>query len=208
MAPRIIFTTSLLLATALATPETVELQDLVQLVLETDVGASEHDNEVYFTGATIAYNETSHVITDGQPYSGVTTSGDDMDVHAGRKGSEEPAGAFTQGLGLLNVIGLNALDQMPKDLNFVVLGEMTFEFPTGNSFTCPDFRVGQGHSGFSNNWWIGSTDCTSIPTTHQLTCCCGNKRCNASLAPGTSNWAVEIRQGNSDNDYLVYEYTN
>ena len=211
MAHRLIYTTNLLLATALANtvnPETVEMQDLVQLVLETDVGASEHDNDVHFSGADIAFNETSHVITSGQPYSGVTTAGDDMDVHAGRKGSEEPASAFTMGLGITNVIGLNALDQMPKDLNFVVIGDMTFNFSSGNSFTCPEFRVGQGHSGFSNNWWVGSSDCYSVPTTHQLTCCCGNSRCNASVAPGGSNYAVEIRQGDDDSDFKVYEWTN
>ena len=110
MAHRLIFTTSLLLASALATPETVELQDFVQLVLETNVGASEHDNDVHFPGSDITFSETSHVITSGQPYSGVTTAGNDMDVHAGRKGSEEPASAFTMGLGITNVLGLSALD--------------------------------------------------------------------------------------------------
>ena len=44
---------------------------------------SEHDNHVSFKNTELTWSEEGHSITDGQPYDGVTISGDDMNVHAG-----------------------------------------------------------------------------------------------------------------------------
>ena len=118
-----------------------------------------------------------------------------MTIQAGRKGSTGPAATFAQGLQLTNVIGLDTawphLTQMPKDLNFVVYGDMTFNIGD-KSYTFPDFRVAQGHHGTKNNWWLGSSDCAIIPETHQYTCCCGNRMCNSSIlpTPGSTNYAI------------------
>ena len=68
-----------------------------------------------------------------------------MTIKAGRKGSSGPAATFAQGLSLTNAIGLDTawphITAMPKDLNFVVYGNMVFNIGS-ESFTCPDFRVG------------------------------------------------------------------
>ena len=92
-----------------------------------------------------------------------------MDVIAGRKGSPGVAAAFTVGLGVTNMIGLETLDTMPNQMNFVVAGELTFYMPSGNQFTCGDgdMRIGQGNSGgVSNNWWLASADCSIVPLSH------------------------------------------
>ena len=73
----------------------------------------------------------------------MTTSNDDMDVHAGRHGSSEPAAVFASGLAVTNAMGNDvAFNLMPEELNFVVYGNMTFQFNDGTSYTCKDFRVG------------------------------------------------------------------
>ena len=67
-------------------------------------------------------------------------------------------------------MGLDQFDQMPDELNFAMSGYMTFMFDNGQSFTCEDFRVGQGSYGnlFSNhnNWWVGSSDCVGASGSH------------------------------------------
>jgi hypothetical protein len=133
-----------------------------------------HDNHVFFTGPdSFSFSMTGHSITSGQPFDGVSISGNDMVVKAGRHGSSGPAEDFKAGLQFLNTIGLDtALDQMPGTLNFAIWGDATFKFGS-KSVTCKDFKIGQGHEGFSNNWWSGASYCISVPTTHQMTCACG-----------------------------------
>ena len=140
----------------------------------------------------------SHDITSGQPFDGVTFSGDTMDVKAGRHGSGAPAATFMAGVSVQNIMGLDVtLNMSPEALNFVVLGDMKFTFEDGSSYTCPDFRVAQGHSVTSNNWWVGSKDCMHVPETHQIKCCCGASHlCN----PVLDNYGISITAG--DNDHM------
>merc|ERR1712154_213406 len=53
-----------------------------------------------------------------------------------------------------------------------------------------------------NNWWIGSSDCASVPTGSQLTCCCGAKLCKG----GHGNYAVSITPGSGTHEFFV-EYS-
>ena len=41
------------------------------------------------------------------------------------------------------------------------------------AYDCKDFRVGQGHHGFDNNWWVGSSECVTIPDSEVYKCKCG-----------------------------------
>ena len=53
----------------------------------------------------------------------VSSSGDMLDVVAGRHESNPPAAAFSVGLSVANILGLKApISTIPKDLNFVVSG--------------------------------------------------------------------------------------
>merc|ERR1712086_602468 len=57
-------------------------------------------------------------------------------------------------------------------LNFVVYGTMSFTIGD-KTYDCKDFRVGQGHHGFDNNWWVGSSECVTIPDSEVYKCKCG-----------------------------------
>ena len=57
----------------------------------------------------------------------MSTEGEKMTVRAGRHKSADPAAVFADGLGVTNVMGLEVdFDLMPKELNFVVYGNITF----------------------------------------------------------------------------------
>ena len=106
------------------------------------IEVSEHDNYVEFQGADIEYEFKDYDISSGQPFDGVTSKNDTMDIKAGRHGSGGPAATFMAGVSVQNVMGLGVeLDMTPAALNFVVLGDMKFTFKDGSEFTCPDFRV-------------------------------------------------------------------
>ena len=55
---------------------------------------------------SVQFHETSHSITQGQPYEGVFTLGYYLDVRAGRHGSEEVARDFNAGISPDNALGL------------------------------------------------------------------------------------------------------
>ena len=97
-----------------------------------------------FRNTIIDYYWRTWSITDGQPIESVLASSPDtLDVVAGRKSSVEPAAAFTMGLAVTNLLGLNSpLSAAPKELNFAVFGEMNFYMPDGTHLLCPDFRIG------------------------------------------------------------------
>jgi len=49
-------------------------------------------------------------------------------------------------------------------------------------------KLGQGHHGFDNNWWIGDKWCSTLPTTGQFACdLCG----------------VQFFAGNNDHEFVV-----
>jgi len=168
-------------------------------VASDSVAATLHDNWVYFANSdAVQFTELGHSITDGQHYAGTHTNGMAVDVVAGRKGSPKPAAVFKSGITALQMLGLNADAIAPKELNFVTYGTMTFTIG-GKRFTCPDFRLAQGHNTGQNNWWIGSSDCASVPKGSQLSCCCGAKLCKG----GQGNYAISITPG-STGDHVFY----
>ena len=138
----------------------------------------EHDNWVYFEGngtLTANFSVDHYAITKGQPYGGVTQSGNGIKVSAGRHGSEECAAAFVDGVILVNLLATkNMIDMLPHELNFGIFGNLTLR--TGNkSVTCQNFRIAQGHYGTTNNWWMGAPYCITAPTTQKMTCYCPQK---------------------------------
>jgi len=183
--------------------------------------AEVHDNDVVFAGgsdSSIEFGIEGHTITGGQSFDGVTFHGNAMTIKAGRKGSTGPAATFSQGLDVTNVLGLHTnavLTFFPKELNFVVWGDMTFKLASG-SYTCPNFRVGQGSSRehglhHFNNWWVSSDDCISFPKSNTLTCCCGNYWCSPSLlsiTPFNNKFAIVITPGDDDHTFTVRPYAN
>ncbi len=165
-------------------------------------GVEVHDNYVDFDGVTAVSFELEHYsISSGQPFDGVSASGPQtLDVRAGRHGSSGPAADFGAGLDILNVMGLKTawphLTMLPDDLNFAVFGNLTLEFtdPDDNSTTvtstCTRVRLGQGHHGTDNNWWLGDNECITVPDSERLTC--------ASCHPG-----VEFFAGDDDHSFQV-----
>lgn len=121
-----------------------------------------HANEVYFAMPGVqgfAFKETSHEVTKGQPYAGVTSKVDKpgtgvIVVNAGRKGSEAVATWFMKNVGSGQTLACDSKGSAPSDLNFAVLGTLTLELE-GKSIVCEDVLIGQGHFGVNNNWWMG-----------------------------------------------------
>ena len=68
------------------------------------VDATSHDNVVTFSGCdTVTFQMTTYSISSGQPFGGVTGSGNSLHVQAGRHGSAQPAAAFCDSLSILQV---------------------------------------------------------------------------------------------------------
>jgi hypothetical protein len=102
-----------------------------------------------------SFEVTAHSITDGQPYEGVTVSGDKIVVNAGRKGSTTVADWFKSTAKNGLVIACDTFDSYPSDLNFAVYGTLTFDF-AGKTFVVKDMLLAQGSNARSrNNWWLG-----------------------------------------------------
>merc|ERR1712070_52999 len=143
------------------------------------------------------FTEEGHTITSGQPYDGAHMNGNDMDIKAGRHDSSAPAATYAQGLNVINMMGLSTawphLTLAPSKLNFVTYGTAIFHID-GKSYKCEDFRVGQGHSGTDNNWWIGSSKCFTIPDSGIFKCKCG------SLLPPPLGGNLQFHPG--DNDHM------
>ena len=160
-----------------------------------------HDNYVWFDGvSSVQFKETSHSITDGQPYGGVSSVGEGLDVMAGRHESSEVADDFNAGITGENALGLyTSSDSLPEELNFEVVGTLSLEFDatTGESWTidCHEIRLAQGHYFDMNNWWLAGTNC--VLDGRSLKCPCGDS--NVSFedrgAPsGASNSQAKQRQ--------------
>ena len=129
---------------------------------------------------SVQFDETSHSITQGQPYEGVFTLGYYLDVRAGRHESAEVARDFNAGLTPDNAWGLNTWDldtPLPSQLNFAVFGTMSVTIDN-TTRVCPEMRMAQGHAAMINNWWIAGTKChqQKKDTTCEsgLTCPCGH----------------------------------
>jgi hypothetical protein len=134
-----------------------------------------HDNYVYFNSdepVSVAFSMDYYALTNGQPWGGVSTSGNSILVRAGRHDSPEVAALFENGTSFLNMLATeHVLDTEPEDLNFAIFGSISFTI--GNrSANCTDFRVAQGHELFTNNWWLASPACLATPLSDNMVCTC------------------------------------
>ncbi|MDP2722781.1 MAG: hypothetical protein Q8O72_08490 [Bacteroidales bacterium] len=121
------------------------------------VDVTRHDNylEIWpeqFSPA-ISYSwDGNYSITSGQPWSGVTSGashgGLQLLVKAGRKGSDHVSNWFDSNVSNA-ACTINSISPLPYELNFAFTGTITIN---GNNYPV---TIGQGHSGASNNWWIG-----------------------------------------------------
>ena len=121
---------------------------------------------------SVQFDETSHSITQGQPYEGVSSvDGYKLDVRAGRHGSEEVAQDFNAGITLNNAVGAGASkhDHLPAELNFAVFGNLSVTID-GATRACQEMRIAQGHRPLENNWWIAGTKCSQQD--YELRCPC------------------------------------
>ena len=122
---------------------------------------------------SVQFHETSHSITQGQPYEGVFTLGYYLDVRAGRHESEEVAHDFNAGITPDNAWGLLSRAVLPRELNFAVFGNMSVTIDDATR-VCTDMRLAQGHAGTENNWWIAGTKCHHQNGDTGLTCPCSH----------------------------------
>ena len=123
------------------------------------------DNYVYFwqykkgyAVQSVQFNETSHAITQGQPYEGVSALGYYLDVRAGRHESEEVARDFNAGLTSDNAFCQDPGTTLPSELNFAVFGTLSVTIDDATR-VCPEMRIAQGHVVGENPWWIAGTKC-------------------------------------------------
>ena len=112
---------------------------------------------------SVQFDETSHSITQGQPYEGVSSvDGHTLDVRAGRHGSEEVAQDFRAGITGNNALGERTSFRdppLPAELNFAVFGNLSMTID-GATRACQEMRIAQGHAIAKNNWWIAGTKCS------------------------------------------------
>jgi hypothetical protein len=127
-------------------------------------------NHFYLQGASIkSCTQLSYSITSGQPYGGLSCSGDTITIMAGRDNSKGVATSFESGLTGGNMFCSDgSCGSMPDKLNFFVTMDLTIEVG-GQELTLKSLRVGQGHYTFTNNWWIGGPQCISNGKTLQCT---------------------------------------
>lgn len=126
-----------------------------------DPGTEQHDNAVIFNGAAgnaiigIDFEPTQCAVSAGQPFGGIVTDGKgtQMLIKAGRHKTAAVAAAFKQGMDELQALESGGtLDLLPEELNFAVMGMITFKFQSGAVKRCANFRVAQGSDAFRNNW--------------------------------------------------------
>ena len=157
--------------------------------------------EAQYAVQSVRFHETSHSITQGQPYEGVFTLGYYLDVRAGRHESEEVAHDFNAGISPDNALGLATSAQeppLPAELNFAVFGTMSVTIDDATR-VCPEMRIAQdhapvqsaslgrrGHANVENNWWIAGTKC--YRQNYGLRCSCGHT--NVTFSPG--NWEYDF----------------
>jgi hypothetical protein len=124
---------------------------------------STHDNKVFFAMPGLqgfTFTETSHSVTKGQPYGGVTSKVEKKGqglivVNAGRSGSTGVATWFMANVAAGQTLVCDSKGSAPNQLNFAVLGTLTLELTGQAPIVCEDVLVAQGHFGVNNNWWMG-----------------------------------------------------
>ena len=134
------------------------------------------DNYVYFIhdlnkpNVQVQLNETSHSVTQGQPYEGVFTLGYYLDVRTGCHESSEVADDFNAGITGENGLGLYTIsDSLPEELNFEGFGILSVTIDD-TARVCPEMRIAQDHYPGMNKG--GLVDCRHfVPAIHQLWPC-------------------------------------
>jgi hypothetical protein len=122
-----------------------------------------HANDVFFAMPGLqgfTFTETSHSVTEGQPYKPGTSRVDKpgqgiIVVNAGRSKSEDVATWFMENVGSGQTVVCDSKKSLPEKLNFAVLGTLTLELKGQSPIVCEDVLIGQGHFGANNNWWVG-----------------------------------------------------
>jgi len=92
---------------------------------------------------------------------------------------------------------LAPVDSMPANLNFVGVGTLHLSVSSDgatHNLSCDDVRIGQGHTGSSNNWWFASSNCD-----------CRSGRCICQSP--TEKFTVEAGPGDNDNTFKVAVYS-
>jgi hypothetical protein len=93
-------------------------------------------------------------IFDGQHYTNLVFS-------VGRKGSSDVADWWSARVPEKK----NSFGHYPDGLNFAFGGKLSFNIVVDgvpDTLVINNFFMGQGHAGFSNNWWIGGPTCDLI----------------------------------------------
>jgi hypothetical protein len=131
---------------------------------EESLDVSEHDNWVVFIpmdgSPTLSFTLTGHVITSGQPWSGVVTGSQGgswaLDAKAGRHNSSGCASWFHNRCSNADCCNWpSGCNPWPDELNFAFTGTLTID---GTAY---NITIGQGSDGIHNNWWFGGPGWTS-----------------------------------------------
>jgi hypothetical protein len=101
--------------------------------------------------AEIVLTRTS--IVDGQVRNWTGNNGG-MTFSVGRSGSSDVATWWKARIR----VDQNTFGHDPDALNFAFGGTLVLTLSTG-TFTIPGIYIAQGHSGTSNNWWLGGEPC-------------------------------------------------
>ena len=154
-----------------------------------------HDNYIYFEKSffnpvqSVQFHETSHSISDGQPYEGVFTLGHYLDVRAGRHETAEVAQYFNAGITPDNALGFLISESdptLPSELNFAISGNLSVAMDINTTGVCTEMKIAQGDHPAVNNWWIAGTKC--YHNSAGLECPCGNYNVTFSVPDGVTDF--------------------
>jgi hypothetical protein len=169
----------------------VAIIPLVAVANFSQAGTPDNKVDFKFKDSTLEYfkydfikDEKNYKITIGQTFDGVSssihkTNEGQVVVSAGRKGSVPPADWFKHQVtgGATSVMHCAAGGNTPNELNFAVIGDMTFlartkehGFDVERYVTCNNIVLGQGNTGSKNNWWAGSSKMTGSDNNYKQSC--------------------------------------
>lgn len=150
---------------------------------------------------SLAYTETSHSVTEGQPYDGVTTKIGKPSVYgvltvkAGRKTSKTVAEWFRKQVANGSAVGFYDKNLLPKELNFAVAGTLSVK-ADGHSAVCDNVVFAQGKHGAFNDWWVGGPNLSNTHTGSQLIQTC-------KMTGSATSAAVLIQPAGSSESFTV-----
>ncbi|MBL4703439.1 MAG: hypothetical protein JKY54_02900 [Flavobacteriales bacterium] len=134
-----------------------DIQEVSQL-------SGEHDNEFKLEIPdenidSIGFKLNDATVTIGQPFGGVETKVEAgqgiINVIAGRSKSDRVATWFNSKLGKGSCISSFAITDTPSELNFAIIGTLTFT-SNGKNYEVLDYVLAQGaNPPVQNNWWLG-----------------------------------------------------